>query len=212
MTRMRRPMLGLAATLACILLAAATAPAADWEKLSDQDGLLLERRAIPGSHHYEIRATGRSSLPPATLFETIWNQREYREFVPYLKRLDFISETAEERVVYEQVSVPLARDRDYTVRVRRRVDLGAQRYQILFRSADEAGPPPDPHHVRVRDIRGSWTIEPASDGRGSLIRYDVQSEPGGFVPALVANRAQRDAAPRLVRAMIQRAVEKSRRK
>ncbi len=177
--------------------------------LSDRDGMLVERRAHAGSGFYEVRATTSSSLSPAAIFETIWRQREHPQFVPYLKRLDLLSDTGDERLSYEQVSVPLARDRDYTVRLRKRVDKEAQRYEIVFASANEAGPPPNGSHVRVAQIHGRWLIELGPERKGAQITYEVLSEPGGVIPSWVVNRVQGDAAASLVRAMLHRTRERS---
>jgi hypothetical protein len=184
---------------------AALSAGADWETLSDTAGLRVERRPVVGSSTYEIRATARSPLSPAVIFDTLWNQREYPQFIPHLKRLDLLSDSGDERVIYEQVAVPLAQDRDYTIRLQKRVDAAAQRYEILFASANEAGPPPDGHHIRVRRILGSWTVERDSGGKGSLLRYDLLTEPGGAIPTWVANRAQREAVAALVTAVLKRA-------
>jgi polyketide cyclase/dehydrase/lipid transport protein len=168
---------------------------------------VVERRPIVGSRSFEVRVTARSRLSPAVIFSTLWNHRVYPEFIPHLKRLDLLSDSGDERVVYEQVAVPLAQDRDYTVRLQKRVDAAAQRYKILFATANEAGPPPDSHHVRVLRIHGSWTVEPDADGRGSLLRYDLLTEPGGAIPTWVANLAEREGAMALVTAVLKRARE-----
>ena len=126
-----------------------------------------------------------------------------------LKRLNLLSDTGDERVVYEQLALPVVKDRDYTVRLRKSVDPAAQRYVILIVSANELGPPADGSHVRVTNIRGGWIIEPGPDGKGSLIRYQMQSNPGGTIPAWVVDRAQRDGAASVVRAMLKRALEKN---
>ena len=132
--------------------------------------------------------------------------------MPHLKRLDLLSEAGDERLAYEQVAIPLARDRDYTVRLQKRVDADAQRYEIAFATANDAGPPPDKHHIRVPSIRGRWLIEPGPDGKGSTVRYEVFSDPGGALPAWLLNRVQGDAVAKLVRAMLQRTREKASRK
>jgi len=191
------------------LLTATAAPAVEWEKLSERDGALVERRAVPDSRIGEIRVTAHSPLAPAAVFETIWKHQEYLEFVPYLKRLNLLSDTGDERVAYEQLALPFVRDRDYTVRFRRRVDPATHRYEISIDSANDAGPPPDGSHVRVTTIRGGWTTEPGPDGKGSLVRYEMKSDPGGRIPAWLADRTMRHAAADLVRAMLKRALEKN---
>jgi ribosome-associated toxin RatA of RatAB toxin-antitoxin module len=201
--------------IAALLVAVAPPPAvgasaADWQVLSSKDGLLVERRAA-GSL-YEIRATAESSLSPSAIFETIWTQREHPQFVPHLKRLQLLSEAGDERLAYEQVEMPLARDRDYTVRLQKRVDVDTQRYEVVFATANDAGPPPDRNHIRVPSIRGRWLIEPGPDSRGSRIRYEVFSDPGGALPPWLLNQVQGDAVAKLVRAMLQRTREKASRK
>jgi ribosome-associated toxin RatA of RatAB toxin-antitoxin module len=211
MRRCRRRAPGVVAALllaAGALLTATAGPAAEWEKLSDKDGALVERRAVAGLRIGEIRVTAHSPVAPVAVFETIWKYQEYPEFVPFLKRLNLLSDTGEERVAYEQLALPFVRDRDYTIRFRRRMDQATHRYEIFIESANDAGPPPDGSYVRVTKIRGGWTTEPGPDGKGSLVRYEMQSDPGGLIPAWLADRTQRHAAVDLVRAMLKRALEK----
>ena len=189
------------------LLIASVSAAPEWEKVSDKGGVLVERRPVPGSSIYEVRATAQSPLLPAAIFETLWKHREYPEFVPHLTRLDLLSDGDDEHITYEQVTVPLLTDRDYVVRLRKHVDTTAQRYEILFTSANDAGPPPDRQHVRVQRIQGSWIVEPSLDGKGSIVRYDVLTEPGGAIPAWITNHAQKEAVAALIHAVLKRAQE-----
>src|SRR5262245_47336944 len=210
---MRRTRMPRCAVLAMILLApwpAASAPPMIWQNVANRDGVLVERREHEGSRLYEMRATAESPLPPATIFSTIWRQQDYPQFVPYLKRLDVLSDAGDERLVYEQIAVPLARDRDYTVRVERRADPTTQRYEIVFSSANEAGPRPDGSHLRVSAIRGRWLVEPGPEGQGSRVHYQVFSDPGGGIPTWLVNRAQGDGVAKLVRAMLDRAAKMAR--
>jgi hypothetical protein len=201
---------GLVALVVAVAPLASAAPATGWQVLSNRDGLLVERRA--DDRPYEIRATVETSLPPAAIFETIWKQREHPQFVPHLKRLDLLSEDGDEHLAYEQVEVPLARDRDYTVRLHKRVDVEAQRYEIGFATANEAGPPPNAGHIRVPSIHGRWLIEVGPDGKGSRVRYEVFSDPGGAIPGWLLKSLQGNAVAKLVRAMLQRTSEKTARK
>lgn len=193
--------------LACVLALAVppVARASGWETIERADGILVERRLVDGATLPEIRVTAHTWVPPAALFDTIWRQREYLEFVPYLKRLEVIAETADERIIYEQVTLPFVRDRDYTVRVRRRMDPARQRYEAVFASVDHMGPAPNNAYIRARSIAGSWTVEPDAAGRGSVLRYVVRSDPGGMIPAWAMRLGQGSAAADLVRAMIERA-------
>ena len=99
--------------------------------------------------------------------------------------------------------MPVVRDRDYTVRVTATADPTSGEIEVAFVSAPEAGPSVQAQYVRVTAIQGSWTLVPTRGG-GSLVTYVVASDPGGTLPVWLINRAQRNAAPALVKAMLDR--------
>ena len=70
-------------------------------------------------------------------------------------------------------------------------------------AAQRAGPPVQAAYVRVTAIQGSWTLVPTHGG-GSLVTYVVASDPGGALPTWLVNRAQRHAAPAVVKAILDR--------
>ena len=177
-----------------------------WEKFDDQGGYLVERRDVTGSQFPEVRVTAHSDLPPEVIFDVIWSHHTYTQFVPYLKKMEILKNQGDQKVTYQQVNMPVVSDRDYTVLVERKVDSENHVYETSFRAAPELGPPEANGFVRVKNLRGSWTIVPDTNG-GSSIVYQVQTDPGGNIPAWIATSAQKTAAPSLVRAMIERATK-----
>lgn len=174
-----------------------------WDKVSDKDGILIERLLHEGGL-YEIRATVHAPVTPAQFAETLWKHEDYPSFVPYLKSLKTIKTSGNERWNYEQVHMPVVSDRDYTVHLTRgEPDRASGVTQIQFVSANEVGPPPLKDHVRIERIKGSWTIEPAEGGCD--VTYDLFSDPGGGVPLWIINSAQKDATRDFMLAMVKRA-------
>jgi len=163
----------------------------------------VERRPLPGTRRYEVRVVTSAPFSPQLIFETLWRHHEYPEFVPYLKHLTILQEAPNAKVIYEQLTMPFAQDRDYTVKVTAERDPATGRIQVAFVSAPEDGPPAQPGYVRVTAIHGSWTVVPTPDG-GALVTYVVSSDPGGALPAWLVNMGQRKAAPALVKAMLDR--------
>ena len=176
---------------------------ATWEPVTTVEGMRVERRPLPGTERYEVRVVAFAPLPPHLIFETLWRHQEYPAFVPYLKHLTILQEAPNAKVIYEQLTMPLAQDRDYTVKVTAERDPETGRIQVAFVSAPEAGPPAQRGYVRVTAIHGSWTLAPTPDG-GALVTYVVSSDPGGALPAWLVNMGQRKAAPALVKAMLDR--------
>jgi len=179
-----------------------------WETVSHAEGILVERRREPGTTFYEVRASTHVPFPPSVIFATLWKHEEYVEFVPYLKKLEILQQSTHAKVIYEQIKMPfLVSDRDYTVKITVEHDATNGVIQIRFVAVPDEGPPEQPNYVRVKYIQGGWTLEPTSDG-GSDVTYGVASHPGGTIPAWIINAAQKEAAPKLLKAMLQR-VEKN---
>lgn len=189
--------------ITCLLLAAAGVAAADgWTRLGVEDGIALEARDVPGSSLREVRATTRADVPPAALAAVVWDYDSHASFVPHLRHAEVIRDAGDERVVYEQVDLPLLRDRDVVLRIRRETDADGT-VDIRSTAVADEGPPASSRFVRIRTSAGHWRFAPA--GGGTDVTYVVRSDVGGAVPSFIADRAQREAVPDLVRAMIERA-------
>ncbi len=105
--------------------------------------------------------------------------------------------------------MPLAKDRDYTVRLRKRVDQEAQRYEIVFATANDAGPPPDGSHVRVAPIQGRWLIELGPERQGGPGHLRGVQRAGRSAPDLGGQPRAGRRGGILVRAMLQRTRERA---
>lgn len=149
----------------------------------------VERRPVPGSNFFEYRAVITLPLPPPVVFEHMWRHVTESTAVA-VKRRQVLCRSDSEVLVYDEIQAPVVRDRDYTLRMARSVD-GAGLLQLTFETANDLGPPPRPHYVRVPTIFGRWTVEP--DGKGGTILTQTNfSDPGGAIPAFLAHGPQSD--------------------
>jgi hypothetical protein len=91
-------------------------------------------------------------------------------------------------------------DRDYTIRIREQIltsATGQPVYRRRWMLTDTAGaPPPEPSVVRLAVNRGLWDLS-AADSSGTRTRavYCLFTDPGGSLPAWVANQANRTGIP-----------------
>src|SRR5262245_19046845 len=114
---------GLALGLALVFLVAAHASADEgWKKLDEGGGMLIEGRPMAGTNLREVRVRAWSPLPPAAIFAVIWNVAAQHEFVPNVKVLRVLRASADEVVVYERVNVPVVQDRDYVLRLTKKIE------------------------------------------------------------------------------------------
>jgi hypothetical protein len=75
----------LVALLAPSLLLATATCAADWGKVAEIDGIVIERRMVPPSHVSEIRATAHSPLGSRPSSERSGSTTSTWSSFPYLK-------------------------------------------------------------------------------------------------------------------------------
>ena len=188
------------------LLACATLARADdgWKPVGVRDGITVEYRQVEGAPVREVRARTHSPLPAAAIRKTLWCHEEYVQFVPYLKRLDILREDEDTKLLYEQLNVPLLKDRDVTVRVHRHLDPDTGIFEMNTEAAPDEGPPVRADYVRVRTSKSLWRLVPTADG-GTDVSYALRTDAGGLVPVWMANLAQKDATARFVRAVLERA-------
>lgn len=111
-----------------------------------------------------------------------------------IKQHKLLRESADVRVMYEQVSYPVVSTRDYAMTVARDPRVEGGRCRVRFRVTNGADAPPVPKDVvRVEKIYGQWEFAPRPDGQ-SDVSYRIYSEPAGSVPAFIVHGAQKDTA------------------
>jgi polyketide cyclase/dehydrase/lipid transport protein len=182
------------------------AAVAPWETVHTEDGLVVQSRARPGSAIAELRAEGAIAAPPAVVRAVVADVERYPEFMPYVKVSRVLArDSGGDTVVYQRLSFGALRllgvgDRDYVIRITEQV-LASPTGQPVFRRrwnlADAAGaPPPEDSVIRLAVDRGLWELGPA-DPAGTRTRaiYCLFTDPGGSLPAWVANQANRTGIP-----------------
>ena len=117
------------------------------------------------------------------------------------------------------LDLPLVKNRYYTIKLTNEADPdgkeGAFRSAWVLSDDPKLDPKPsdpslkgvvDPKYydcVKTKANKGYWLIEPS--GSGSKVTYYVYTDPGGAVPAWIANKANSIAAPKLAKAVRERA-------
>lgn len=185
-----------------VLLTALPAAAQSWTKQEDKEGVLLETRDVPATGLEEIRVTTLHSASPERICTAVWGA-DTRTLESGFKKREVVAETTDERWTYERVSAPLARDRDYTIHVKRE-RISNEGCLVSFDAQNHKGPPPQQGVVRVPAIRGAWEVSRDTTGKTRIV-YTVYSEPGGRVPAFLARGGQRSSALEWMKTILGRA-------
>ena len=176
------------ATLIAALLAADTEKIAEFEKVSESDGITIEQRSVAGSKFVELKFTKETDKSVRSLCDAAFGDGKFDAAEPDLKSRAIIQEAADERVTYEQITPPIVSNRDYVVRARRLTAGTACR--MTFEAANELGPKPPDGWVRVSKLKGYWLFEPLEGGKTKLT-YVVFTDPGGSIPPFLVEGNRR---------------------
>jgi len=167
----------------------------------ETDNLLVQRRAYPGSALQEIQGVTRLQASLNAVMALLKDAAFNREWVYRSGGAKILQEDGYARAyVYGIVDAPWPmRDRDTVVRFdyRQQPDTGVVTITI---SNYPDFLPSDPHFVRVPDFGGYWQLRPEADGRVE-VTYRVHGDPGGWIPAWLANYAAVTSVTRTLRNM-----------
>ncbi len=171
---------------ACLAPVPATAQGDGFKELRrTKDGITISRKPGRTKGFYVTRFDTKSPVAPDQLVERLWES--FFTYQPPVQERRFFKRESREIVFYDRVKTPVVSDRDYTMRIRRVDSEGALR--IEFQTTTEFGPPVDPGYVRMPLVKGFWQVTPDPAG-GSVVQYQVYSEPGGSIPAMIVRDAQ----------------------
>ena len=136
-----------------------------WELVRAGPPATVEKRAH-GDGIHEVRVSMYTDVPGEWIADAYWNERT--SSLKTQKKYVVLSKTANEKVAYLQLHLPLVKDRDYSIRIARYVDPSAGLFQFNGRCISDMGPPPNDDYIRVNQCAAQLTIEPAGDGDSTL--------------------------------------------
>jgi hypothetical protein len=175
--------------------AGAASPADSWKEAGRRDGVVVYTRSHAGSDFHEAMAVGLIDATPAECARVVDDLASFTQWMPYLAEAKVIAPG----VVYHRVTAPLVAERDYVIRF-----VDDSKGDVIRRSwkAEHNSVPLKAGVVRVTSTEGAWIFEPR--GKQTIARYIVFSDPGGSVPAWLANFAATAMLPDVVNAVAKR--------
>lgn len=181
---------------------------ADWALVVQRDGIQVHARTLPGSRVREVKATRQIPAPPERVFALLLDSDKFVEFMPYIVEVRTVArESATVWYLYQRISPPIVSDRDYTLRHQSVEDTQRGRYELRWEAANDRGPPPREGMVRVEICTGFYLVEAIDGGAHTRLTYQIHTDPGGSLPAWLANRANVQSVPALLDAISRRAID-----
>ncbi|MFT3708800.1 MAG: hypothetical protein QM817_14215 [Archangium sp.] len=180
---------------------------ADFKKVDEVDGVLIESRPVEGSSVVELRLTTKTTKSVQSLCDAAFGDGKFDKEEPDLKSRKVISESENERVTYDRISPPVVANRDYAVRAKR-TRVSEQECSMTFVAANELAPPKPEGWVRITKLHGEWHFARGTEPDAkTVVTYTVFSDPAGAIPAFMVEGSRRTFALKWVRMILSRGSE-----
>lgn len=166
--------------------------AQQWRTVSENDGVKVEARSIPGERFDELRVSTSLGIPPTVVADYL--------FGGYLDQKNknisrtFVKRDPETTVWSDILKVPMIGERCYSMRFERQTHTSGE-IRVKFASLDFLGNRLA-HCIALRS-RGEWVMTPT--GTGTKLVYASLTDIGGKVPVFLAQRSLSAAAVSSVR-------------
>ena len=173
----------LAPLLALLALAAVNVRAEDgWELRLDEDGLRVETREVAGSKFRAFRAELVVPAAPAAVLARLRDIDSYPAWFPDTVEARRIAADNGRWANYVRTSAPWpVKDRDAIYVSELEETAAGPRVNV----ATDPALAPETDAVRIREAAGFWLLA-AVDG-GTRVYWEFHVEPGGNIPASLAN-------------------------
>lgn len=172
------------------LLAAPPAHGEDgWEQISDEDGIVVWQRPVPGTSLVEFRGKAEVKAGMKTILAVLNDQKHKTEWMENCVQNDLVRYHAPGRVVvYHRIgsAFPLVDDRDVVAASKLAVFPEERRVRIDVASVEDPKAPVVDGVVRMPKLKLVWELVAVSAER-TRVMYQAQADPGGSLPAWLVN-------------------------
>jgi hypothetical protein len=177
-----------------LLAGTARAQAGAWERVSEEHGIVVERRSVAGTNLKEFRGRAVVDAPLISLLAVFSDVEGAAEWMDKCEASRVVHDGGDlDKVVYNRTGAPWpVSDRDAVVGNQVFFDERQKRVRIEFRAVRHPDSPPIEGVVRMPFLRGHWYLWPQADGKTTRVEYQVHADPGGALPNFLVNYASKE--------------------
>ena len=172
--------------VAALLSSGAVWAGQDWHLVKDEDGIEVYLKDVPGSSYQAYRGVVhiRSGVDRVLALQD--DPVQACTWIYECRQQKLLKSEQNRAWTYTQVNTPWpVQARDTVLKI----DTQHQAGGVVLReiSAEPTFMPANAEYVRVPQAAGYWKLTPRDSGELEVI-YELHAEPGGSVPAWLANR------------------------
>lgn len=186
------------AALALLLTGMPSNCLADWELITEQQGVKVSRQVVPGRALPILRGEGEVAGTPYEIIAVLRDFPRQTEWVQDCTESRLLKREGEFTYFYNRTTAPWpVSDRDVVARSKLRVIEAGVEVHSSFEAVSEPIVPERDGVVRMRHLKGQYRIRkmgPAS----SWVEYELDADPGGSLPGWLVKRTSRERPLRMI--------------
>lgn len=171
-----------------------------WEKIRDEDGIVVHKKEVPGSPLVAFRGTGVVDAPLSKVVFVLIDLARTKEWVERVVEGRIVRQISEtEYVTYTHLGAPLiVSDREFVSRAKISMEPG--KLVRFTMNATEDPDAPRGKYVRGELIGSSWEVRPV-DATHTLVTAEIHADPKGSLPKAIVNFLQTSWAYKTITAL-----------
>ena len=175
---------------AIFLVLASPSFSEEWKVEFTKDGITVSTMPVQGSDFRAFRGETVIDAKMEIVKRVLDDVQASTEWLPDCIQAALLQKRPDgSTVVYNQTKAPIVSNRDVVVESRAAVK--ADRIFITLKAVDRPDLRPEINGiVRIKDMDGKWYLE--RRGEKTYVLYQVRANPGGGIPAWLANSSSKD--------------------
>jgi len=164
-----------------------------WQKISDDDGIHVWKRDVPGSDFVAFRGKAIIDAPVSKVANVLIDTSRKGEWVSHLAEAKDVRQISEfERIEYNHTNSGflLVKDRDFVFQAKAELDKDKKQMIIHLKSVEEPSVP-EQGPVRGQLNESSYTLSAVDGGKRTMLELEIQADPKGSVPSWIVNLFQK---------------------
>lgn len=191
-SRLLAPLLLLASLLAS--LPATAAPESAWRLVSDKNGIKVYMQHADDARIKTFRGVTRFQVDSLHALSAVLNDTpnmpRWMHFISHAKEIRRSDYLNREYQFLTSLPWPLA-DREAVVQLLVRQDAATKAVTVHVVNKPDLLPPND-EYVRIPQMQGRFAFSPTGNGKEVEVTYELIMDPGGYIPAWIANIVLKD--------------------
>jgi Polyketide cyclase / dehydrase and lipid transport len=182
-----------------------------WKVVEEQQRTRIYNRQVGSSSIYEVLANALVDAPPWRVFAVISDYDRFADFMPYVTQSKTLRTEGLDRWVQQRLSFPFLpiSDRHYVIKLHAQVISGDNRFYCVDWTLAEHQESESSDLGVIPVINdGFWLLRSVGGGAQTDVAYFVHTDPGGWISAWIANRANEKALPEVIQALRDRVKNK----